>query len=423
MNNKKILKVKISTGQGRLHLIDSAKYLKLQGVDIGIITGWMPPKWLPKNIMNMMGSLLGRQNLAFGLSKRIIKEISPENIGTCGTAEFYIQFLFILSKLGIIKREQAAVRGWKFYGSQAKRYIKNDIDILHVRSGAGDGGCIKKAKEMGIKILVDHSIAHPQEVYTQLLKTFTDENNIDIQPDNEFWQLVLSDCKKADALLVNSYYVKDSFIRNGFAADNIFVAELGIRKDFLGLKKNWDIIGDTVNLLFTGGFGLRKGANIILKTMELLIKENISFQLDIVGNVMSDFILPDWCKTSEYIKFHGHVPQDELKNFFINSDIYIFPSYSEGAAQSLKEAMGAGMPVIATYQSGAPIENLKNGLVIKDDSSEDLFKAICMLTDNQNLRSTLGKNAEKTITEFHTWEIYSKNVLNVYETLQDNNKI
>ena len=63
----------ISTGQGRLHLIQSAIAIKDQGVDVKVITGWVPGKFFSDKLINNMGRLIGRSNLAYGLRKR-----SPE---------------------------------------------------------------------------------------------------------------------------------------------------------------------------------------------------------------------------------------------------------------------------------------------------------------------------------------------------------
>lgn len=409
-------RVIISTGQGRLHLIESAKSLLQIGVDVSVITGWIPPVKLPDFIYSILSKLSGRKNLKAGFEKRRIPHLDSSHVHTCSTAEFFIQFLFILSKFKIIKRSSAAVIGWRFFGFQSRRYLR-DVEIFHVRSGAGQGGAIKKARSLGMKIVVDHSIAHPQEVYDQLLKANGGiDNGIVITPKNKFWQLVLKDCDEADILLVNSGYVKDSFVKNGYPEDKIEVAELGIREDFVNLKNDWQIQGE-IKLLFTGGFGQRKGGNIIIEMAEKLINRNVPFQLNIVGAFLGDIILPDWFKNSSQIHLHGAVPQDDLKNFFINSDIYIFPSYSEGAAQSLKEAMAAGLPVIATEQSGVKIEDKINGMLVEDHSSEQLVDAVLLLSQDINLRKTIAQNAINEIRANGRWEDYALKLERIYSKL------
>ncbi|MFV0470008.1 MAG: glycosyltransferase family 4 protein [Dysgonomonas sp.] len=414
INNPK-MKVIVSTGQGRLHLIESARALLNNGMEVSLITGWIPSSIIPDSFVNFMGKMLGRKNLSYGMNKRKIEELSRRNIHTCTFSEFFIQFLFLCSKYKIIKNEIAEVLGWKLYGWQSKKYITVS-DIFHVRSGAGQGGAIKKAKRKGIKVLVDHSIAHPQEVYDQLLKANNgNSSGIDICPSSPFWQLILKDCFDADGLLVNSNYVRDSFIKNGYPSNKIYVAELGVRSDFIGLKNDWKI-KSKLKLLFTGGFGKRKGAMLIIECVHLLIEKNIDFELNVVGSINDDTIIPDWIKSSDFVKLHGHVPQDELKKFFIMSDIYIFPSYSEGAAQSLKEAMGSGLPAIATIQSGVEINDGETGILIPDNSSEALFQSIIELAENEAQRKKIGLAAIEEMKK-HTWDSYARKLEFIYSSM------
>ncbi len=149
----------------------------------------------------------------------------------------------------------------------------------------------------------------------------------------------------------------------------------------------------------------------------MLIDHGIDFELHIIGSVIEDIILPAWFTKKTNVFLHGFIPQDYLKDYLINSDIYIFPSYSEGAAQSVKEAMAVGLPVITTYQSGAPIINNINGVLIPDNSSKELFDSILSLSNNFEKRKLIGTNASQTISSNHNWSTYAKNVIKVYNKL------
>ncbi len=400
-----------------MHLVDAAKAISLSGVKVNLVTGWVPSEKIPDSFLNILGLLLGRKNLAYGLRKRIISNSCTTTMHTCTFAEFFIQILFLLSKFHIVSRDQAAVIGWKMYGYQSKKYIKN-AEILHIRSGAGQGGAIAKAKKNGMKIVVDHSIAHPAEAFKQLVKSNNGSlEGITISLASKFWQMVLADCMQADMIVVNSDYVKKSFTENGFDSNKLRVIPLGVRADFFGLKNKYCTHGPT-KLLFTGGFGRRKGAKIIVEAMEILFATQSNFKLDIVGTSINDIIIPQWFREQPEIQLHGHIPQVDLKAFLSTSDIYIFPSYCEGAAQSLKEAMAAGLPVIATAQSGAPIIHGENGWIIPDDSSKSLAEAIVHLKSDENLREKLGRNAANTIIKEHTWEKYGKMVAEFYASIR-----
>jgi glycosyltransferase involved in cell wall biosynthesis len=267
-----------------------------------------------------------------------------------------------------------------------------------------------------MKVVVDHSIAHPKEIKRQLGKLESESTNSKyINISDGFWNNVLKDCEEADVLLVNSDYVKDTFLEQGYPAEKISVIHLGIDESFYDLKKTYQ--SDKLRLLFTGNFGFRKGAHIIIKAMEILLQQNIAFSLDIIGNVSAEVVIPDWFRNHPDIKLHGHMPQDQMKKFLASSDVYIFPTFVEGAAQSVKEAMAAGLPVITTVNSGAPVQHRENGYLIKDDAAEDLADAVIVLSKDEALRSSMGKNAAAIIKKSHTWSNYAKEVKELYKSI------
>ena len=414
------IKVVISTGQGRLHLIESAISIKSFGINVKVITGWIPSTIIPDVILNLIGFFAGRSNISYGLRKRTPKELNRNEIYSCSFSEFTIQFLLILSKIKLISKDNATVLGWTLFGWQSKKLI-NGNHIFHVRSGAGHGNAINTAKKLGMVVIADQSAAHPFEIINQLSKTY-DKNNIPVKINSGLWKMVIDDCEKSDYVQVNSNYVKKSFVNNGFESSKIFVNPLGVRSDFFSLKKNYTINGK-IKVLYTGSLRRWKGVHLIIKAIEILIDKKYDIQIDFVGSISDEIDIPKNLSNDSVINLHGHLPQDDLKSFFINSDMYVFPSYCEGAAQSLKEAMAAGLPVIATEQSGAPIVDNENGIIISDDSTMHIVESIELLSKNIELRKKIGKNATKTIKQKHTWKVYAENAANFYKKIIKEHKL
>jgi glycosyltransferase involved in cell wall biosynthesis len=408
------MKIIISTGHGRLHLIDSARALLKEGVTCSLVTGWVPantPKWF----IDLCGHIVGRKkNFYTSMMKRCPEDFPLEQIKVCTISEFIQQGLFLISNKGLISRDKAAVLGWKLYGFSSQSYL-NDEKIFHVRSGAGQGGAIRTAKRRGMKVVVDHSIAHPAEVFRQLNQIMPAED-ITIKPDLSFWTMILKDCEEADVILVNSDYVKQSFVAEGWNPSNIYVIPLGVREDFLGLKTNYASAGP-FRLLFTGNFGSRKGSHLIVQMAEKLRDKGVDFEVDIVGNIEDRSQLPNWFLQATNIHLHGHVLQDDLKNFLVLADAYIFPTYAEGAAQSVKEAMAAGLPVITTFNSGAPIAHGNNGWIVPVHDSNALVDAVQTLSINTSLRKKIGLAACETIKNDHLWSVYANELKGLYHAL------
>ena len=408
------MKILLSTGNGRLHLITSARYLKKTKINIDVLTGWLPKSETSITI-KLASFLTGHKNLASGMQKRLTPGTGIRMI-SCALPEFFTQFLFLLSKkTGIITKDVAATIGWTFFGWYSSFYIK-DYDIFHVRAGAGCGGAIIKAKKQGMKVVTDYSIAHP---------SFFDESvNPEIQKYNQkpfitssgrFWKMAIRDCNLADTVLVNSHFVKQTFVDHGFDENKIKVVYLGVREDFYRLKKDYTK-SKVLRILFTGSFEVRKGAEYILKAMQILDQMQFSYELIIVGsNMEASNLLKKY--PAKHLNLVGHIPQDELEYYLSTADIYLFPSLGEGCAVSAMEAMAAGLPVITTKESGIPIIDHVDGIQLPFKNEKSIVDAIFELNDNIDLRKRLGENAAEKIINNYSWNMYSEQVKNLYSKL------
>ena len=58
-----------------------------------------------------------------------------------------------------------------------------------------------------------------------------------------------------------------------------------------------------------------------------------------------------------------------------------------------------------------------NGLLIRPGDPEDLKTKIMELISNSELRYKLGRNAVDSIISTHTWDINSRKIMRIFETL------
>lgn len=399
---------------GPLHLIKSADVLS-KYINIKVIQGWIPT-WYNRWLLGIASAIIKR-NLFKAFQRRVPDSLSGKN-KSVGLAEFYLWSCKLLKCNPLKSSYRAAV----LYGHLSRPYINKNADIFHVRSGSGFSGAIEKAKKNGMKVVVDHSIAHPAFMDSQLRDEYARNNTLfNLGMDNPFWAEIVNDCKKGDIVLVNSQFVKDTFVENGFPADKIEIAMLGVREDFFSLKKDYALPDTTLRILFTGGFGFRKGAEYTLRALKLLEEDGFDFEFTCVGDSRNADILFKELNVKNIHRVNT-VPQDELKHYLANSDIYLFPSLCEGCASSGMEAMAAGLPVIATLESGLPIENEKDGIIVRSKNVTDIKDAIIILAHDKNLRERIGKAAAAKIADNYTWDHYAQKVVSVYHRLKDSQR-
>jgi len=99
------------------------------------------------------------------------------------------------------------------------------------------------------------------------------------------------------------------------------------------------------------------------------------------------------------------------------SDIFVFPSISEGLGSSLIQAMAMKKIVVASYVGGIKdyLKHMENGIAVEPNSVESLYKGL--LTALKNLNNEKMKDmARKTAEEFDI-NVIAKKTVNLYEEL------
>ena len=404
---KQNIKVILST-LGPLNLIKCAEKIN-RIVDVQVIQGWIPSWW--NKWLLYIASYIQKRNIFKTIKKRTPNSLKGRNKGIAlPDMYFWACRLFKL-----LPNKKASINAAMLYGWMQKKYLK-DADIYHVRSGSGANGAIEKARENGMKVVVDHSIAHPAYMDKYLRKEYERNGEcFDMGMDSPFWKEIVDECDKGDVVIVNSHFVKDTFCECGFDKNKLRVVVKGVREDFFELKKNYEI-KDKVKILFTGGFGFRKGAEYVLRALCKLDLLDFNYEMTVIGDYYGAEKLINRY-SPKHLNLINTIPQDDLIYYLANSDIYLFPSLSEGCAASGMEALAAGLPVIATRESGLPINNGEEGLIIQSRNVDGIVNAILELCSDKSLREKLGRNAAKKIAECYTWDKYSENIVAVYKEL------
>ncbi len=318
----------------------------------------------------------------------------------------------IAAKFGY-SRDKGEATVARNFGRLASLYIK-DVDILHYRTGYGQGEVVKNAKKRGVKVIADHSIACTEEIDEILSPEYERYGiNIGIGPKSEFWKLVIKDCQAADLIVANSDYVKQSFVRHGYDSSKILVNYLGVREDWFFLKKDYNLKDGLMKILFIGEFGIRKGAEYLIKASQILNKMPINYKIVVIGKLNE---IDELVRKSDmsHFEFIGTVLYEDLKKYYSQSDVYLFPSLCEGSTRAGMEAMAAGLPVILTDNCGCPVQDGVNGLIVPIKDEKAIVSAVKKMYESQYLRERLGKEAARTISQNYTWSHYKDNLKTIY---------
>jgi glycosyltransferase involved in cell wall biosynthesis len=403
------LKAIIATGFGKLHFHETARALAAAGVEVNFLTGWVPKN---KLLVELVGNVLGERNLAARMAARQIR-IPGASITPVAWAEFAGTFIKLIQRTRVLPLDLAYGMEFRVVAWGSRKYLK-DADVLLVRSGAGQSGAIRRARRNGLAIVTDHSIAHPAFMHEALREEFARFGlPAGYDPRADLWKLVLRDCAEADLLLVNSDFVKKTFVDQGYPPARLRVAYLGVREEFFDLKRDYRINGP-VRILFTGNFDIRKGVRLLLEAVRRCRAGGLDLRLELMGNLGNG--AP--CLRAGDEQFFTHTPfapLEQVAEAFRSADLFVFPTFAEGSSRSGMEAAAAGLPIITTENCGLPLEHGKSAIYEPVNDADSLAEAIGRLSADEALRCSLGRNAMKTVTENYTWARYGEQVARYLE--------
>jgi glycosyltransferase involved in cell wall biosynthesis len=410
------LKAIVATGFGKLHFHETARALAAAGIEVNFLTGWVP-KDNQTALVDLLGRFLGEKHLAARMAARQIR-IPGTAVTPVAWVEVAGTFIKLIQRTGVIPLDLAYGMEFRIAAWGSRKYLK-DADVLLVRSGAGQSGAIRKARQNGMAIVTDHSIAHPAFMHGALREEFERFGmaaGYDSRAD--LWKLVLRDCADADLLLVNSDFVKKTFVEQGYPAGKMRVAYLGVREEFFDLKRDYRLHGP-VRILFTGNFDIRKGVRILLEAIRQCRRSGLDVRLELMGNLGNG--AP--CLQPGDEIFFSHTPFAPLTQVaaaFAGADLFVFPTFAEGSSRSGMEAAAAGLPIITTENCGLPLQHGKSAIYVPVNDAGCLAEAIGLLSSDEGLRTSIGRDAMRTVTENYTWVHYGRQVAGyLREAVQD----
>ncbi len=88
------------------------------------------------------------------------------------------------------------------------------------------------------------------------------------------------------------------------------------------------------------------------------------------------------------VDFTGFVPHCEIPSLLRSADVYVSPSLSDGASESLLEALATGLlPVVTRIDANTPwVRDGETGLLFDPGDAEQLASCLCRAIDDGTLR-------------------------------------
>lgn len=416
--------VAVSSGFHKTHETVAAREASARGLLSLCITGAYPSERV-KRVVRALG--LGDHGRIARLLDRD-EGIPQRELKPLFIPELLDELARILGRLPLIGRFEPRLRGasWRLYGWLAARVLGRAevARIYHYRAGFGQASAVR-AKARGMLTLCDRSLAHP-ELLDQLIErrgrmpteAHEHDGRMPRPDDDPLERAILTDIDRADAVLVNSDFVKETFLLRGWPANRVHVIYLGVDDNFLrGVPhERREATGGGLGLLFAGRFERRKGAETLIEALSEL--EDVDWELRIAGPVEHEIRAGNEVFLGDpRVKLLGPLRRRDLMREMLSAPVFVFPSFAEGSARVVFEALACGCYVITTPNSGSIVEEGVHGAVVAPWDVAGLREAIVRADADRPRLAEIGNRNAELVAERYTQSDYGDALERLYREL------
>lgn len=260
-------------------------------------------------------------------------------------------------------------------------YLKQShYDIAHLNTSIGFFGVIRDyylAKNIvrhGIPLVVHFHCDIPYWVRNPLIKCYLKK--------------LLQLSKINFVLCKNSH----QYLWHEFNKDSVFVPNFINEKLIIKRKV---INTEIKKICFVGRVSEAKGAQEIFN---VAIKfPNIQFKL--AGEVSAEI---ESCSIPSNVELLGTLSHDKIINLLDESDLFLFPSHTEGFSMALAESMARGVPAIATdVGANANMLETNGGITVRVGDTEAMTDAVKKM-QNSALRQEMSNWCIDKVKTYYT---------------------
>lgn len=225
-----------------------------------------------------------------------------------------------------------------------------------------------------------------------------------IDAPKEYWDGLRREIEMADKIIVNSAWSKKNWISAGVDATKLVEIPLVYERaeSSVGSIQSPDsnplatlhlppVTSNSPRLqaLFLGSVILRKGVGQLFDAIRMLKNEPVDFTF--AGPI--GVKIPTEISGMSNVRFLGPLDKATTERLYREADVFLFPTLSDGFGLTQLEALGHGLPVIASTHCGQVVEDRVSGLVLPEVTPASIADAVVSLLQDEALLNELKSNA------------------------------
>jgi glycosyltransferase involved in cell wall biosynthesis len=335
--------------------------------------------------------------------------ISPDKFRRCWIYHLMMKPFYHLAPLGL--REKMALAMLPIWGNWVRRQKPPAFDAAYgILSQATE--IFDVAERTGALKVLDATNSHPTSFYG-FWQRECDLWCPGAKPGVPRWIFARAnrELERADVILCPSKYVYESMLYNGLPESKCVLNPYGV--DIATFTPR-AVVPEKPQFICVGLLGLRKGQQYLFRAFEKVRRVIPEAELICVGSYYPDFRLERRRWEGTY-KHYERIPIEQLAKLLRESTAFVFPSNEEGFAKAIIEGMAAGLPIVATHQSGATtlVDDGVEGFIVRGRDTDQLADNMIKLATDRALNERMGRAAYMRGTQKNTWGDYADRVIDI----------
>lgn len=248
--------------------------------------------------------------------------------------------------------------------------------------------------------------------------------------------------RRADLVLPISKWMLKNFEDMGIESSKMHILPLGAdieasvdKLEVNSLVKNLGLTKELIVLYF-GEMGRPRKLDFLLRSFKLVLRKIPDVRLLMVGKSELGTDHVEWLKDqavflgiSKSVIFTGHVPKEQIPLYILSSQVVVSPIppieiYKVSSPTKLFEAMALSVPVVGTDIPEQEMVLGESGAGIVTPYNEGEFaEAILWILRHLEAAKEMGNKGREYIAKHRSYEVLSRQMMNVYQTKILNTKL
>jgi len=230
-----------------------------------------------------------------------------------------------------------------------------------------------------------------------------------------------------DYYTANTNFTFNKAVELGCPKDKMEVLPVGLDTQQYQFQERQLLPGQSIRILTVGRLVEKKGIEYSIRAVHQLLTKHPNVEYNIIGEGPLKTSLEKLIYElgiESRVKLLGSMTQEEVRNFYANSHIFILASVTasngdkEGQGLVLQEAQCMGIPVISTIHNGIPdgVLDGQSGFLVPERDVDSLTSKLTYLVEHPDVWPQMGKTGHEFVKRKYDIKQLTLDLLHIYSS-------